>query len=371
MAYSTAGKEERLKNELEQKKEEKKKIYYKKKENTNSDNKREKKLFLSRIMIKNIETFIAEHRLIPNESAIVLGLSGGPDSVFLLHLLSQLQKKGKVKKLIAAHLDHQWRTSSDKDAQFCLDIAKKYGVSTITQKISDLKISLKFEGSKEEFGRRARRYFFEKIKKENNCDLIALAHHAQDQQETFFIRLIRGSSLSGLTAMKPKHGVYIRPLLETNKKDILDFLKQNNVPYLIDPSNVLEDFLRNRIRKHVIPALAKCDKRFDKNFFETLGRLKKTEQFLEQLTEKTFAEIATEKTGNLCVNLKKLLHLHPVLQYRVIMHWLIKQNVTFPVTEGFLDEIVRFLHQPGSKEHQIHHDWTLVKKKELVHIKKL
>ena len=147
-------------------------------------------------MIKAIHAFIAHHNLIFANKTVVVGLSGGPDSVFLLHLLST---KFNI-DLIAAHLDHEWRPDSHKDVEFCRDLAKKYDVPFVTQEISELPISLKFDGSLEDVGRRARRFFFESICTSHNADLIAVAHHAQDQQETFFIRLLRGASLTGLTA---------------------------------------------------------------------------------------------------------------------------------------------------------------------------
>jgi len=320
-------------------------------------------------MLLSIKSYIVKYNLIPPGSKIILGLSGGPDSFFLLHMLAKIRAEGIINKLIAAHLDHEWRDDSSKDAQFCLAAAKRYNVPIVTQKISDLGISMKFNGSKEEFGRKARRHFLESVRKKHNADLIALAHHAQDQQETFFIRLIRGTSLAGLTAMKPKHGYYIRPLLEVNKKNIVDYLEQKNIPYLTDPSNILEEFLRNRIRKKVITALQACDQRFDKKFKETLKRLSATEQFLEQLTEKMFNEISQNKEGILFVNLKQLFKLHPVMQYRILLRWLVKQKVKFSVSEGFFDEMIKFLKQPGSKEHQLYHAWYLVKKKDVAHIK--
>ena len=321
-------------------------------------------------MTKQINTFVEKNNLIPKGSSIVIGLSGGPDSVFLLNYLATLKKEGSIKNLIVAHLDHEWREDSDKDEKFCREIAKKYDVPVVAQKLSDLAISLKFEGSKEELGRNARRHFLESVKKEYDADLIALAHHAQDQQETFFIRLIRGTSLSGLTAMKPKHGCYIRPLLEINKKDIVDFLEKNDILYLIDPSNISEDFLRNRIRKHVIPALQKCDDRFDVKFQKTLHRLQKTESFLENLTKETFENISTENKGVFYINLKQMLNLNIVLIYRILVYWLCKQKVKFPVSEGFLDETIKFLKQPGSKEHQLHETWKMIKKKGVAHIQK-
>lgn len=320
-------------------------------------------------IIANINHLIKQHDLLPVGSKVIVGLSGGPDSVFLLHLLATMRQQNKL-TLIAAHLDHEWRLESSKDALFCHEITSKLDIPLITARISDLKISLKFKGSKEELGRTARRYFFEDICKQEKANCIALAHHLQDQEETFFIRLIRGSSLTGLTAMKPKYGLYIRPLLETNKTDILDYLHKHALSYLTDPTNIEEDFLRNRIRKHVISALQKIDPRFDANFLTTLNRLQATESFLEKVTEQTFNEITSKKNSTIELNVTLFSSLDPTLQKRIIMYWLCKENVPFYPQETFLNEIIRFLSQQGSKKHQVHELWSIIKEKKLVHIKR-
>ncbi len=321
------------------------------------------------MLIDKIKAFIKKYNLIEPNSTIVLGFSGGPDSVFLLHLLTQLRTEYNL-NIIAAHLDHEWRPDSHKDAEFCAVMAKELNVTCVLQKMSELTIPFKFEGSKEEFGRKARRLFLEKVLKEHNADAIALAHHLQDQEETFFIRLIRGTTLSGLCAMRPKAGLYIRPLLETNKPDILDYLNAHNISYLTDPSNVLETFLRNRIRKKVIPALQECDERFDKNFLRTLYSLQDADDFLQKQTEKIFGDITKTVDGRLTLTITQLFEQEPYMQNRLIMHWLIFEKVSFVPTETFLDEIKRFLRQPESKEHRIHRDWSLVKEKKYVFIKK-
>ncbi len=140
-------------------------------------------------MIKQIDAFIAQYNLLPAGSTVVLGLSGGPDSVFLLHLLAD-----KNIKLIAAHLDHEWRADSADDVTFCKKLAQKYNVPFITAKASELKRTFKWDGSQEQLGRAMRRHFFATVAAAHATDSIALAHHAQDQQETFFIRLMRGRS---------------------------------------------------------------------------------------------------------------------------------------------------------------------------------
>src|SRR5206468_2553566 len=101
------------------------------------------------------------------------------------------------------------------------------------------------------------------------------------------------TSLTGLCGMRPKSGVFIRPLLEINKDDIIAYLKQNNIPYLTDPSNESPEFLRNRIRATVLPALKACDKRFYNNFLTTIHRLQETEDYLHALTRILFEKLAT------------------------------------------------------------------------------
>jgi len=321
------------------------------------------------VLIKQIDQFITKYNLMPVNTKIVLGFSGGADSVFLLYLLADKYHNGSI-SLVAAHLDHEWSSDSYKYEQFCRKMACKLNVPYVSAKSSKLGITEKFNGSLEEFSRKLRRHFFEVVRKNYNADRIALAHHLQDQQETLFIRLIRGSALTGLTAIRPKHGKYIRPLLEVNKTDIINYLNKHHIEYLIDPSNESPEFLRNRIRNTVLPALRACDKRFDANFLMTLNRLKDTEQFLEQLTKKTFEQISHIENNIVHFNLKQFFSLDLVIQYRLLMYWLEHASVPFPPTQAFLDEITRFLKQPDSKEHQIHKQWSLIKKKELVHIHK-
>ena len=302
-------------------------------------------------------------------STIVIGLSGGPDSVFLLYFLKEITQDYNL-NLIAAHLDHEWRNESYKDADFCATIAKRLNIPCTIKKMSELDVPFKMKGSKEELGRRARRFFFEQVAQKYNAQSIALGHHLNDQEETFFIRLIRGTTLSGLSAMRPKAGLYIRPLLETSKKEILQYLNDNELEYVVDLTNIQESYLRNRIRKNVIPALQECDERFDQNFLRTLYTLQNADDFLHKITEQTFDTISHRTNTILEINSELLFKQDPYLQNRLLIFWLIKEKVPFVPTEKFLEEIKRFLIQPHSKEHHIHQHWSLIKKKNYVAIKK-
>lgn len=312
-------------------------------------------------LFNTVHTFTQNHDLLPAGTTVVMGLSGGPDSLFLLHYLSQLHTSGTI-KLIAAHLDHAWRPESASEVLFCQQAADNLGIPFVHARLPELPFSTPWRGSKEDIGRKARRFFLEKVAREYGAERIALAHHAQDQQETFFIRLLRGATLTGLTGMEPRQGLYIRPLLHCNKADILAFLQEKKISYLTDPSNESPLFLRNRIRATVIPALHSCDTRFDKNFLTTLGRLQETEQFLETLTQQTLTQISSLEAGTTYLDLGALRTIHPVVQYRVVLTWLCQEKLPFQPTQAFLDELLRFLLSPRGGSHTVHTSWRLVKK---------
>ncbi len=297
---------------------------------------------------------------------IILGLSGGPDSVFLFHTLVELQANGLL-TFIAAHLDHEWRSSSAADADFCSKLCQEKNIPLVNAKGSELNLTTKFNGSHEDIGRRMRRHFFEQVRQGNNADFIVLAHHRQDQQETFFLRLLRGTTLSGLTCMKTIDGRYLRPLLELDKAAMIAYLTANNLSFCIDPTNEAETYLRNRIRKYIIPACKASDARFDQKLDSTIAHLQDEDAYLQKVAQESFEQIFT-KNGHLTGDLTALRTLHPVLQRRVIMIWLITQGVSFTPSAAFLDELCRFINTPTGGCHQLG-TWSIIKKGALVWIK--
>ncbi len=321
------------------------------------------------MLFQKIQHYIIRHNLIASGNKIVIGFSGGPDSMLLLHFLNSIKHTFNI-TLIAAHLDHGWRENSASEVLFCESVCAKLEIPFVSARLQELALEKQTKGSKEEVGRNARRFFLETIACEHNANLIALGQHLDDQEETFFIRLIRGSTLSGLTCIKPKEGVYIRPLLEIKKQEILDYLDREGIAYLTDPSNELDIYLRNRIRKYVIPALRETDDRFDHNFLRTLDSIQSAEQYLITLTKRAFGESAHQANDTWHLDITKLRALDSFLQYRVLLLWLIKSGVPFVPTERFLAEVMRFIEQPGSKTHTLHTHWSMVKKKNIVFIEK-
>lgn len=310
----------------------------------------------------NIKNILQDFKNKSEKPKIILGLSGGPDSVFLFYFLKELHKNNEI-ELITAHLDHGWRPESFKDVQFCKNLSKKFNILCIHAHAKDLSLNLKFNGSKEELGRKLRHCFFKKIVKEQSANFVALAHHLQDQQETFFWRIIRGTSLSGLTCMKSLDGNILRPLLNITKQEILDYLNKNKIEYLTDITNYSDSFLRNRIRKYVLPAMAQCDPRFDQKFQSTLMHLQEEDDFLKNLTQEEFDKIFNKNTNFFIGNLKLFINLDIVLQKRLIIFWLSKEKLTFHLSDAYLNEILKFLKSKSGGSHKVGTDWQIIKKK--------
>lgn len=309
-------------------------------------------------LFSHLETYIQKKGLITDGATLIIGLSGGPDSVFLLHFLAYLKDKKNL-KLIVTHLDHEWRETSKQDAQFCQKLAESYGLEFICKTISDLNFNFKFNGSKEELGRKTRRAFFESLAAQYDASGIVLAHHADDQMETFFIRMVRGASLAGLAGMKTKDGLYIRPLLEIKKDQIISYLKEHNLAYVIDESNTSDKFLRNRIRNTVIPALRSVDERFDNRFEHTHAQLQEAHEFLEAITVTLLKEIIDD-SGSLSIS--QLDSLHSVVKNRILIEWLCAHKVPFIPSKGLLEELLRFLHQNNDGTHLFYNKWMVIKK---------
>ena len=157
---------------------------------------------------------------------------------------------------------------------------------------------------KKNWERVLRRSFFESAARDHAAESIALGHHQDDQQETFFLRLIRGASIAGLAGMKPTEKKYIRPLLGVYKNDILEYLKKNNLAYIVDSTNESEVFLRNALRLKALPALRSCDDRFDKNFEKTHAHIQETDAFIARLVQKSFEEIAKTADDELWLDIE-------------------------------------------------------------------
>lgn len=308
-------------------------------------------------MLTSIKQFCDTYKLLKPHMKVILGLSGGPDSVFLLHMLVQLREHYAGLEIIVAHLDHGWRVESAQEALFCKQLAEKFGLTFIAKHAQEISSNKKAQ-SKEDLGRILRRTLFEEIARQYHADAIALGQHADDQQETFFIRLIRGTGLSGLASIRPKHGLYIRPLLNTHKEAILDYLHQHEIPYQVDASNSSPDFLRNRIRQEITPTIKALDSRFTKNFEKTITHLQETDAYLEKHTIDLLKSITKITDVGLELDIAGLMKIDQFMHQKLILAWLISYKIAFPVNAQFFQQLSNFLQKPDPgtyclQQHQI------------------
>ena len=204
-------------------------------------------------LFREILNINKKYNLIENNDNIVVGFSGGPDSVFLVEMLKKLQDFIKF-KIYLAHINHLLRgEDADSDENFSFEYAKKNNLEIFIKRIPIKEIAKEIGKTLEEVGREERYKFFSEIYEKVRATKIATAHNKDDQIETFLFRLIRGTSLQGLEGIKIKNNNVIRPISEIYKKDILEYLNKNEIQYKIDKTNFENEFTRNSIRLDLIP----------------------------------------------------------------------------------------------------------------------
>lgn len=270
---------------------------------------------------------------------IVVGVSGGPDSVFLLHFLLEFQKKIPL-KIVVAHLNHQLRKEATSEGRFVENFVKHFLESSKsknskkqknftnlvlhTKKVDIKALSKKSKIGIEETGRKARYDFFGKLATKYKADFILTAHHADDNLETVILNLTRGASLKGLCGMqetdKLKRGkksdkkffTLFRPLLDISKDEIIPYLKAKKIKFIVDKSNFSNIYKRNAIRNRIIPSLKKLNPSLIKTIAKNSKILREVNEFLEGEAEKWIKK-------NLSFNAESFRKLSPALQKAIIL----------------------------------------------------
>lgn len=245
-------------------------------------------------IIKNVKEYILKHQLARHGDTVLLGVSGGPDSVAMVYILNALKHELGV-KLILAHYNHNLRKSAIKDQKFVESLSDQLNLQLI-QEVCPEKIT-KMKGSVEELAREYRFQFFINTAKKLKVDCIALAHTKDDLSETVLMRILRGTGLQGLRSILPIREMYqqtfIRPLLNLTKQELLTFLNKGKHSYCIDPTNKDTLFLRNKIRQKLIPLL---EKEYNPNIQEILANLSETitcdYDYLQAQGKKSYQRIA-------------------------------------------------------------------------------
>lgn len=267
-------------------------------------------------MINRVLSTIRKSGLLKKGDAVVVGVSGGPDSTALLYVLRGLQKELKL-RLYVAHLDHMLRKDSSSDERFVRALAEKLKLPFISTRIDVKKLA--FRGSVEEIARNARLGFLFNTAKKAGARKIALGHTLDDQAETVLMRVLRGSGLYGLSAILASREIagfeIIRPLIETKRKEIEKFLKSKKITPRYDASNTEDKYFRNKLRNNLLPLL---EKDYNSNIKEVLSNLAETSgQDYLYMRESAERFIKRNKIS-LSISFDNLKGMHPALRRMVI-----------------------------------------------------
>lgn len=251
--------------------------------------------------------------LIPPGSSVLCAVSGGADSVYLLHLLSQRQDI----TLTAAHFNHQLRgEESDADEDFVRSLCQAWGVP-LTVGRGDARAFSKREGLSLEEGARTLRYaFLETAAEQEGCGLIATAHTADDNAETLLLNLVRGTGLAGLTGIPPKRGNIVRPLLDMTHRDILAYLEERRLPHREDSSNRDEAYARNKLRARVMPVLREVNPRAAEHMARSAAQLSEIDRYLDDSAQSFLSQVR-EGPGTVSLPWEALAQAPQVLRPRI------------------------------------------------------
>ena len=244
-------------------------------------------------LIEKMKGTVRRLELLQKGDRILVALSGGPDSVALIYSLAAIKPEFGL-KLYAAHLNHRLRgKESDEDEKFAKHLASGLKVEFFSRRIDVKKEAKKRKLSIEETARELRYGYLEKLANQIKADKIALGHQADDQAETFLMRLIRGAGGAGLSGIPARRGRIIRPLIQIRRSEIEEFLKANRIPCRLDSSNYVPDYLRNKIRLSLLPGIKK---ELNPRIVETLNRTADIISLQQEYVERT-AEQMLESSG--------------------------------------------------------------------------
>lgn len=247
--------------------------------------------------IDKINKTIKKYSMLYGGEKIIIGLSGGPDSVCLLYILNAFRERLKL-NLAALYIDHGLRPEETPiEIEFCRKLCEELNVPFMTKSIDVQAYANTYKINKQEAARQLRYHAFEEIALVNKFERIALGHTSDDQAETLLMRLLRGSGPTGLACIPPVRGKIIRPLIDVERKEIEKYLHDNGINFIIDSSNLKSDYLRNKIRYSVIPLL----KEFNPDIIETLSKtaaiFRDEERYFEILVTKALMKLISRKTN--------------------------------------------------------------------------
>ena len=256
--------------------------------------------------------------LIPRGGRVVAAVSGGGDSVALLHLLAELAERSLLTLAGVAHVNHRLRRpASDEDERFCRDLARRFGVPCLVESVAVADVARSRRVSVELAGHHVRHAFFARAAAELEAGRVALGHTIDDQAETVLLRLIRGAGAAGLSGMRPRAGVLVRPLLGVGRAELRRYLADGGVPFREDASNADLRVPRNRVRHELLPHLRTYSPRIVEALARQADIARADEAWLSHRANQAAADLVSQERGFVELDAAGLAALPPALARRV------------------------------------------------------
>ena len=256
----------------------------------------------------SLERLLADYR----NAKFLLAISGGVDSMVLLHLFKSSNFKFEV-----AHINYQLRgIDSDKDQELVEQICQHNNIPFHLYLVSEK--DSKPKNSIQEWARIIRYDFFRQIQQERKIEFVVTAHHLNDQLETFLIHLSKASGIKGLSGIPSNDNHILRPLLNFSKTEIYDFAKEERIEFREDLSNQKNDYLRNKIRNEIVPKLLEVNHSFLENFGKSIFYLKQTERFVDEQISEIEKEIIVKEEDSILINKDRFLNQTHFVQFEIL-----------------------------------------------------
>ncbi|MCX6112669.1 MAG: tRNA lysidine(34) synthetase TilS [Proteobacteria bacterium] len=271
-----------------------------------------------------VQDFIQREQLIEKHDQLLIAVSGGIDSIVMLYMLARMAEKLEIPLPVVAHVNHKLRgKESDRDEQFVKSIADELGLTFVSENFDIKVLSQREKKSIQETARKYRLRFLEEIAKKLSCNKIATGHNQDDLAETTIMWISRGSGLKGASGIMPKRGKFIRPLLVCSRHEIARYAENKGIIHVEDSSNSKLDYIRNIIRKEVLPLVeTRCYPGAKRNIARFSELIRVDMDYLEDKAADLTRNLTTLSNSNLeiSIEINDLMELHPALRGRIIRH---------------------------------------------------
>lgn len=321
-------------------------------------------------LIRKIKNTIIRENLIEKNDKILIGLSGGADSVFLFNVLYKLKDDFDF-EIKTCHINHSYRDAALRDEKFSRKISEEKNIQFFSKKVDMKQYSIDNSISLEDSGRILRYNCFNEILESEKLNKIAVAHHLDDQVETFFLHLFRGSGIDGLCGIQYRNKDIIRPLLDISKSEILNYLDENNIEYVADETNFVADVQRNKIRLEMLPYIQEnFNSSINESIYRTINILKDSKEIIDDVTKLKYETLVSQKYSEYSIDVDLFKKEKTSVKRNIIRKLLIELNGSNQdIRMVYIDDIIELFDLKNGSEY-VFKDYSFFKSYDKVIIRK-